>query len=47
MTVIEIPGINFFFLNDDDRFVNTRELLDATMRSLIALGIGTDVKQSD
>lgn len=42
MRVIEISGMNFLKKN-----VNTRKVLDATMTSLIAHGIDTDVNQSD
>lgn len=44
----DIGIYNLNFLNSDDaRFVNTRKVLDAKMKSLVAHGVGTDAKQAD
>ncbi|XP_062602127.1 zinc finger MYM-type protein 2-like [Saccostrea cucullata] len=43
---IEIFGMNFLDHNDD-RFARTRKVLDARMKSLVAQGIGTTVRQAD
>ena len=44
----DIGIYNMNFLNSDDtRFVNTRKVFDAKMKSLVAKGVGTYVKQAD
>ncbi|XP_061170286.1 uncharacterized protein LOC133179581 [Saccostrea echinata] len=43
---IEIFGMNFLDHNDN-RFARTRKVLDARMKSLVAQGIGTTVRQAD